>query len=85
MYILDETGTLDWGKQTTVKIGTDASVGESEVPLLLGTARGHKAGGGGGEGKKKTDEDGHSDGGGLYDMRNVHWGKKKANTHDAAV
>ena len=71
------------GNKTNVEIGTDPGAGESEVPLLLGTARGRKASGGGKH--QKPDEDDHLDGGGHYAKRNVHWGKKKANTHDAAV
>ena len=80
-YILDGTMTVNLGEKTNVEIGTDAD--ESEEPLLLGTARGRK-GGDGGKGRE-TEEDRHQDSSGHYAKRNVHFGKKKANTHDAAV
>lgn len=81
---LDETGTSDWARRGANDTGTDDEFGESEVPLLLGTARDRKAEAAG-AGSHKANEEGHQDAGGHYAKRNVHFGNRKIETHDVAV
>lgn len=77
MHLIDEMERVEWAKG-----GDDEELGESEEPLLLGTARGRKADAAY-KGREAAYD--HREGVGHYNKRNVHFGNRKAETHDAAV